>query len=183
MKKRFFFICIWLLSAVLLVGCSGETRVKSDLGVDGAPDWVNEGTQAVSNDDGRFIFGVGMAPNIGDFSLQKSTAENRARAEIARVLSVSMDTVHNDYQGSDGEDVDTNIEHEINAQTQLVLTGVKVIGHWRDQSTEDIYAIVQLDLEKLEKSIKRADKLSDSFKRRFIKNTNLKFDRFMKGNM
>ncbi|MGI0117243.1 LPP20 family lipoprotein [Zooshikella sp. RANM57] len=182
MKKPFFFISLWLLSAVLLVGCSSEIRVKSDLGIEGAPEWVNEGTQAVSNEDGRFIYGVGMAPNIGDFSLQKSTAENRARAEIAKVLSVSMDTLHTDYQGSDGEDVDTNIEREINAQTQLALTGAKIIGHWRDQNTQDIYAIAQLDLDKLEKSIKRAEKLSERFKRRFIKNANLNFDRFMKGN-
>ena len=41
---------------VLLTACTGgATKIESDLGIKGAPDWVNEGTQAVSNKDGRLI--------------------------------------------------------------------------------------------------------------------------------
>ena len=34
----------------LLSACSSQTSIDSDLGVSGAPDWVNIGTQAVEND-------------------------------------------------------------------------------------------------------------------------------------
>ena len=61
-----------LLLALLLGACSSKTVIESDMGMDHAPDWVNEGTQAVNNDDGRLIHGVGMAPAMGDISLQKA---------------------------------------------------------------------------------------------------------------
>ncbi|NYZ66267.1 LPP20 family lipoprotein [Endozoicomonas sp. SM1973] len=169
MVGRVKYLLLCAVSVLLLVGCSGAPKVKSDLGIEDAPNWVNEGSQAVENDDGRFIHGVGMAPVVGDLSLQKSTAANRARAEVARVLSVSMDALHADYIASDGEEADSNIEREINSHTQLALNGVKIIGYWKDQNTKDIYAIAQLDLKKLEKSIKRASRLSENFKSRFIK--------------
>ncbi|MCZ6579496.1 MAG: hypothetical protein O6927_09175, partial [Gammaproteobacteria bacterium] len=72
-----------LFLALVLGACSSKTVIESDMGLSGAPDWVNEGTQAVKDDDGRLIHGVGMAPAMGDVSLQKATADNRARAEIA----------------------------------------------------------------------------------------------------
>lgn len=158
-----------LVSILLLAGCASEPKVDSDLGIAGAPDWVNEGTQAVENDDGRFIHGVGMSPVVGDLSLQKSTAANRARAEVAKVLSVSMSTLHADYVASDGEEAESNLEREINSSTQLALNGVKIVGYWKDPRTRDIYAIAQLDVKKLEKSVKRAGRLSENFKKHFIK--------------
>ena len=50
--------CLLLL---LLTACGGSVTIESDLGIKGAPDWVNEGTQAVDNPGGRFLYGVGMA--------------------------------------------------------------------------------------------------------------------------
>jgi hypothetical protein len=115
-----------LILALVLGACSSKTFIESDMGLSDAPDWVNEGTQAVKDDDGRLIHGVGMAPAMGDVSLQKSTADNRARAEIARVLSTYVDAVINDYTASTGSDADLNVEREIRSTTQLALSGAHV---------------------------------------------------------
>ena len=77
-----------LFLALLLSACSDKSFIESDMGLSDAPDWVNEGTQAVSDDDGRLIHGVGMAPAMGDVSLQKATADNRARADNKRPVRV-----------------------------------------------------------------------------------------------
>ena len=113
MKRLNTFSVLFLVLA--LGACSGKTIIESDMGLSDAPDWVNEGTQAVDNDDGRLIHGLGMAPPMGDISLQKATADNRARAEIARVLSTYVDTVIKDYTASTGGEADLNVERVITA--------------------------------------------------------------------
>ena len=149
------------------------------MGLSHAPDWVNEGTQAVSNDDGRLIHGVGMAPPMGDISLQKATADNRARAEIARVLSTYVDAVINDYTASAGGESDSNVEREIRSTTQLTLSGVRILGHWKDDESGDVYAFAELDMDAVDKSLETAASLSDAFKGHYKANADANFDRFM----
>ena len=171
-----------LFLALVLGACSGKTSIESDLGLDHAPDWVNEGTQAVSDDDGRLIHGVGMAPVMGDASLQKSTADNRARAEIARVLSTYVDAIIVDYTASSGGESDLDVEREIRSTTQLALSGARILGHWKDDENGDIYAFAELDMEAVDRSLETATSLSAAFKDHYRQNAAANFDRFMEAN-
>jgi len=149
-----------LLFLVLILGaCSSRTTIESDMGLSDAPDWVNEGTQAVKDDDGRLIHGVGLAPPMGDVSLQKSTADNRARTEIARVLSTYVDAVIKDYTASTGSDADLNVEREIRSTTQLALSGVRILGHWKNEENGDVYAFAELDMDAVEETLETATSL------------------------
>lgn len=168
-------VCV--LSACL-AACAGNKKIESDLGIKGAPDWVNEGTQAINNDKGRLIHGVGMAPPMGDDSLQKATAENRARTEIARSLSTYIDATLTDYTATMGYDADSSIERDIESNTQLSLAGARIIGAWKDKRTGNLYAAAELDLKVLKRSLATADNLSDSFKQYFARSADANFDRF-----
>lgn len=178
MKK---FISTITLTAIVftLAACSGNTTVDTDLGIRGAPDWVNEGTQAIDNDDGELLHGVGMAPNMGDTSLQKSTADGRARAEIARILKTYVDSTLSDYTASAGGEADMSIEREIRTTTQLAISGSRILGHWKDDNTGDIYAFAEMNLDAMNELIAQADNLSDSFKQFYSQNSNANFDRFI----
>ena len=176
--KRFNIFSILFL--VLALGaCSDKTIIESDMGLNDAPDWVNEGTQAVDNDDGRLIHGLGMAPPMGDISLQKATADNRARAEIARVLSTYVDAVIKDYTASAGSEADLNVERVIQSTTQLALSGARILGHWKDDDTGDVYAFAELDMDAVDKSLQTAAYLSEAFKDHYKNNADANFDRFM----
>ncbi|MGK0441873.1 MAG: hypothetical protein ACJA0N_001678 [Pseudohongiellaceae bacterium] len=168
------------LFAVLLglSACSSNTTIESDLGIDGAPDWVNEGTQTVDNDDGQLLHGVGMAPLMGDASLQKSTADNRARAEIARILQTFIDSTLSDYTASAGDSADMNIEREIRTSTQLALSGSRILGYWKNEDSGDIYAFAEISLDAMDELIATADNLNASFKQFYQKNSKANFDRF-----
>ena len=168
-----------LFLALVLGACSSKTTIESDMGLSDAPDWVNEGTQAVSDDDGRLIHGVGMAPAMGDVSLQKATSDNRARAEIARVLSTYVDAVIKDYTASTGSDADLSVEREIRSTTQLALSGARILGHWKNEENGDVYAFAELDMDAVNKSLETATALSDAFKGHYNENANANFDRFM----
>jgi hypothetical protein len=171
-----------LFLVLVLAACSSQTHIESDMGLSGAPDWVNEGTQAVKDDDGRLIHGVGMAPAMGDVSLQKATADNRARAEIARVLSTYVDAVIKDYTASTGSDADLSVEREIRSTTQLALSGARILGHWKDEDSGDVYAFAELDMDAVTRTLETATSLSDAFKGHYKETAAANFDRFMESN-
>jgi hypothetical protein len=95
-----------------LAACSsGPTRVESNLGLSGAPDWVNQGTSVLNNNNGRLFHGVGSASPMGDMALQKSVADDRARAEAARILTSCLDVVSDDYMDA-AKSGDTSVTEE-----------------------------------------------------------------------
>lgn len=174
------FLLIGIMFAVL-AACSGATKLPGDLGIKGAPDWVNQGSQAVSDKKGRLIQGVGSAPSLGDQSLQVATADNRARAEVARVLSVYMDAALNDYMASAAQQqagADLSVQQQINSVSQVVLNGAKIINRWKDKRTNMVYAFAELDLERVKDVVSANQKMSDDLKRYMLQHSDAVFDDF-----
>ena len=172
----------------LLAACSGPTKIESDLGIKGAPDWVNEGSHGVSDKDGRLIQGVGSAPALGDAALQKATADNRARAEIARVLSSYMHVALNDYLGSSsagaaaegGTVADASVQQQINSLSQVVLNGAKIIGNWKDERSGIIYSFAELDTKRIKDIVKANQSMSEDLKNYLLTQGDAVFDAFVK---
>lgn len=165
--------------AAVLAACSSGTRIESDMQIKGAPDWVNEGTQAVKNKDGRLIHGLGEAPPMGDTSLQKTTADNRARAEIARVLSTMLNDTYTEFTNSTGGEADSSVERALHSTTQQALSGARILGHWKDKKTGIVYALAELDTRALDKAIKTSNTLSDNFLKYYEQHNDANFDRFL----
>lgn len=190
LSVRRFLMPAGLLAALFLVSaCSGPTKIESDLGIKGAPDWVNEGTQAVSNKKGRLIQGVGSAPDLGDMALQQSTADNRARAEIARVLSSYLDVTMNDYLASSsqpkanddtaGYAADASVQQQINNLSKAVLNGSRIIGRWKDKRTGVIYSFAELDLKRVQEMATAAGTMNEGLKQYLEDQGNAVFDNFV----
>ncbi|MDX2479171.1 MAG: hypothetical protein QNK24_02405 [Desulfuromusa sp.] len=162
---------VLLIMLLALAGCSTKTKVESDLGIKGAPDWVNEGTQILNDKGGRYFHGVGQAPPMGDDSLQISTADNRARAEVARILTSFMDVVQNDYSTAAGTTAELvseqSISRQIESLTKTNISGVEIIGHWRDKKTGKVYSIAELDLEQVKKVIAANEEMNSGLGKYF----------------
>ena len=173
-----------LIPAVLLVAaCSGRTVVESDLGVRGAPDWVNEGSQALNDRGGRLFHGVGQAPAMGDASLQIATADNRARAEIARVLSSYMDLAADDYaNASVAGESRTSVQQtssQIRNSTQLHLSGARIIARWKDKRTGAVYSLAELDMNTVKATLATARDMNQDARQYLDANADNLFDRFV----
>ncbi len=166
---RFMTLVITIFSILLLTSCSSKTIVESDLGISGAPEWVNEGTQYLNDKGGRLFHGVGQAPEMGDDSLQLSTADNRARAEVARILTSYLDVVSSDYSAASGSGKATfnqqTVTRQIRNLSKVNLSGVKIIGHWKQKSTKTIYSIAELDLEMVKQTTSIVDNMNGDLKR------------------
>ena len=171
-----------VIAAVLLLGgCSSKTVVESDLQIKDAPDWVNEGTQMLNDKDGRLFHGVGQAPAMGDESLQLSTADERARAEVARVLSSFLKVASKDYSASasrGGEQAnEQSVSRQIENLTQVNLTGAKIIGRWRDKRTQTVYSIAELDMKRMKDTVAQLQDMSPGLRDFLSKESDSIFDR------
>lgn len=170
--------------ALLMLACSSKTTVESDLGMSHAPDWVNEGTQYLNNNDGRLFHGVGQAPAIGDNSLQKSTADNRARAEVARILSSFMDVLSNDYSDASGSGKNVlnqqSVSRQIKNLTKVNLTGVKIIGRWKNNKDGSVYSIAELNMEHMKKTLASVKEMNQDLSRYINNHVNNIFDKVAK---
>lgn len=180
-KKLFMFAVF----ATVISGCSSEpTQVESDLGIKGAPDWVNKGSNAVSTKDGRLFHGVGSASPMGDMALQKATADDRARAEVARILSSYMDVVSNDYMAS-AKSGDTGVTEEavsrqIKNTTRINMAGARIIGSWRDPKSNTIWSIAELDMKHVKSTMAGVSDMNPDLKRHIENSADNIFDRVAK---
>lgn len=181
MLKRLLPVAMTLTVIVGLAACSSRNALESDMGISGAPDWVNKGTQAVDDVDGRYIQGVAFAPPLNDQSLQTTTADSRARAEVARVVSSYVDITLSDYSSSEGYTTVSNIEQTLTISTRTALNGVKIKARWKDGKTGNIYSFAEMDMETLDDSIMAASKLSDDFRAFYSSKANTNFERFVQG--
>jgi len=171
--------------AVLLAACGGgKTIVESDLGIKGAPDWVNKGTAVLNDKDGRLFHGVGSSPTLGDEALQRSTADDRARAEVGRMLSTYLDVVGNDYVAATGTgsnaSADQSVSRQIKAVTRVNLAGSKIIGRWKDSKTSMIYSIAELDLKQVKSTLENASSMNEDLRRYVGRNAENIFDKVSK---
>ncbi len=184
-KQTAFFPAVLLGIAMLLGACAGKTTVESDLGISGAPDWVNEGTQYLNDKGGRLFHGVGGAPAMGDASLQKSTADNRARAEVARILSSYMDVASQDYTAASGSNADAvsqqTVSRQIKNLSKINLSGVKIIGRWKNDETGIIYSIAELDMVQMKKTLNMVNDMNRDLRRYIGRNADTIFDRVSQG--
>ena len=191
--KNLFVIKKWLSLAVLVAvisGCSSEpTKVESNLGIKGAPDWVNKGSNTLGSKEGRLFHGVGSASPMGDMALQKSVADDRARAEVARVLSSYLDVVSNDYTAAakSGEvgDKSTGVNEEavsrqIKNTTKVNMAGARIIGSWRDPKSNAIWSIAELDMQHVKNTMAGVNDMNADLKRYIETSADNIFDRVAK---
>lgn len=177
-------IKLLLLSVFLTVfaGCSSEpTQVESNMGIKGAPDWVNKGSNILSTKDGRLFHGVGSASTMGDMALQKATADDRARAEVARVLSSYLDVLSNDYMASaksgDTGANEESVSRQIKDTTRVNLAGARIIGSWRDPKTNTIWSIAELDMTHVKSTMAGVTDMNVDLKRYIETSADNVFDR------
>ncbi|HEV2322053.1 MAG TPA: LPP20 family lipoprotein [Gammaproteobacteria bacterium] len=178
------------LGAALLVfgsltACSSRTTVESNLGIKGAPDWVNKGSQALNDQNGKLIHGIGSAPSMNDQSLQQSTADDRARAEVARVLSSFMHVVSQDYSAAAGAGQDQQTQESVSRQIQNItdqnVSGARIIARWADPKTGSVWSLAELDMKQVKDMVANSKDMNAGFRDYFNSHADNLFDGMTQG--
>ena len=156
---------IALFTIVLFFGCSStpeKTRVI--VGDYQPPDWVNKGSGAFKDSNEKIFYGVGLADGMQNLSLQRTTADDRAIANVATQINSVVKRLKKDYESITAAGKDsTERENVDNAMKLLVnetVSGARIIDHWEHPGKNVLYALARVELSTLQKQIETSQELS-----------------------
>jgi len=143
--------------AAAMVGCKSQP-VMSETPATGSmeePLWVTKGASAFPEEASETFYGVGIAPwkMVPDVSLQRKTAIDRAKDEVAGQLRTFVQGVFKDYSKAaftpsmDEAEVDGLIESTRKTIVDETLIGAQPVDAWREPGTRDYYALVKLSVD------------------------------------
>lgn len=133
------------------------------------PEWVNRGSGAFGGEK-KVFYGVGSASGIRNHSLARSTADQRARAEISRVFEVYSASLMKDFQESvTAGDFSASSESQMVTQaiktfSANTLNGTEIVEHWIHPVDGTIFALARLDIVGFSELIDRHKELSSKVK-------------------
>jgi hypothetical protein len=131
-----------------------------------APEWVNKGSGAFKDGgSGAVFYGVGMASGIRNRALAVSAADDRARAEIAKIMNTYVAVLGKSYMASTtAGDMSKSSEEQHVQQTlktfaKFTLNGTQIVDHYKDPSDGTMFSLCKLDLAGVKKSLEDAKDL------------------------
>ena len=150
--KKLFVLFITLSMGILLVaGCATSPKPSADPASMG-PAWVMKGGGAFDVEKGKVFYGVGIASGIKNKALLRQTADNRARAEIAKTMETYVATLAKDYMASttagdmSKSSEEQHVETALKTFSKTTLHGAAIVDRWMDPSDGSMYSLCELDL-------------------------------------
>ena len=128
-----------------------------------APKWVLIGGGAFSDKEGKAFFGVGSATGIKNYSLQRQIADDRARADLAKVFEYYVETLTKDYQAhtTAGSFATSSEEQNAEAAVKVVvsttLRGVTIIDHFEIPERQEMISLARLDYNAFKQNVEQAE--------------------------
>lgn len=152
----------------------------------GPPKWVKQGSGAFNDKDSKAFYGVGSVTGVRNEPLAWDTAENRARAEIAKTFETYTGYLMRDYAASTTagdftrNTEEQNVERAIKTVTTTTLSGVRPIERYKDEKTTTYYVLTKLNLEEMKDNLEKAKELNAEVRDYVRKNADKLFDRLEK---
>jgi len=166
----------------VLAGCGGKQALMPKE----TPAWVVKGSGAFKDSGDNVFYGVGAVTGINNKPLAVTTAENRARAEVAKVFETYSASLMKDYAASTtgGAAItsetptseEQHVEQTIKTFSAVTLSGVMIVDRWEDPNNATIYSLARLDLKKFEDQVKKMQELNANVKAYVKENAEKAFD-------
>lgn len=184
------FVGLGLVCSVmfLFMGCGGGPEVKEEKVTEPEyPEWIDQVGSAYSGEAGGGVFyGVGSSSGIRNKSLARTTAANRARAEIAKIFDTYTAYLMKDYAASttagdfESSSEEQHVEQVIKTFTKGQLSGVEIVEWYHDRPDATIYALARMDLNRFQDSMEdylnNSKELSATVRERVKENAKKAFD-------
>lgn len=182
--KLFLLIVIFVGLAAGLTGCFK----KKTTGISATPpDWVFKGSGAFEDAGEKIFYGVGAVTGIRNRPLASTAADNRARAEVAKIFETYSASLMKDYAASTTGGAtamtkasvsteEQHVEQAIKTFSSATLSGVMIIDHWIDPSDGTFYSLARLDIDKFKNSMQKIKELNAAVRDYIRKNADRVFD-------
>ncbi len=183
-NRKIIALLIPVLAISMLVGCAGKAADVPQQNIVQAqrPAWVDKGSGAFEGELGKVFYGVGVGFGPKNPSLLRSTADNRARAEIAKIFKTYTAALMKDYAASTmaGNPEETSeeqhVEQTIKTFTKAELAGVEIVNHWKDTETGELFALARMDLNAFENFLDKANELSEAVREKVVQHAEKAFE-------
>ena len=127
------------------------------------PAWVLVGGGAFTDEKGKAFYGVGSATGIRNLSLQRQVADDRARADLAKVFDYYVETLTKDYQAHTTAGSFTESTEEQNSEAALkvvvsqTLRGVVIVDHFEVPERRELISLARLDYDAFKRNVEQAE--------------------------
>ena len=172
---------IAMAAAVVACGGGDKPQMSNQVLHANGPDWVNRGSGAFGGDKGKVFYGVGIASGIRNAAMRRSTADSRARAEIAKILDTYVSVLNKDYMASttagdmNASSEEQHVEQALKTYSQMEMSGVVVVDHWVDTDGTE-FALAQLDMDSFKNNIDKMKELNAKVRDAVRANADKAFD-------
>ena len=140
----------------------------------GPPNWVEEGSGVMNEDDSGSIYGVGSIIGVKNEPLAWEAAENRARADLAKTFRSYTAYLMQDYAASTTagnftkSTEEQHVERAVKTFTAVTLNGVRPVDRYKDDETSTYYVLTKLSIEEMKNVLQQAQEL-DAEVREYVK--------------
>lgn len=87
------------------------------------------------------------AATLGSISAQGPAADERARAEVARVLSAMLDKLSKNYSAPEDKAIGkAEMAQQFKGVASAMLKSVRIVARWRDEQSNYLYSLAELDI-------------------------------------
>lgn len=144
------------------------------------PDWVMKGAGAFGKEK-KTLYGVGIAEGIKSEALRRTTADNRAIAEISKQLSTMSTSLMRDYMSStnateqEKSSGEQYVENTVKTFASNTMSGVKIMDRWDDGKV--CYSLATLNLDELKAMTDQVNQLSQQVRDYIKANADKAFDK------
>jgi hypothetical protein len=164
---------IFTAATLMLAACSGS------------PKWVSKGGGYMSEKDSKAFYGVGAVTGLRNEPLAKETADNRARADLAKYVDTYTSYLMRDYAASTtaGDFTKTgeeqHIERALKTFVSAHLSGVQVVDRWEreEKHGKTVYSLAKMDLASFKDSVGQMRELNEAARDFVRKNAERAFER------
>jgi hypothetical protein len=151
---------------------------------DSTPNWVKTGNY--TGQDAKAFYSTGEVMGIRNEPLAWDVAENRARAQMVKILSTYTAYLMRDYAASTaGSDLkktaeEQHIEEATKTFAAATLNGVRPVDRYKDEKKGIYYVVVKMQLEDVKDMLVQSRELNSQMRDFVRKNADRAFERLEK---
>lgn len=119
---------------------------------------------------------IGSA-TLGNISAQGPAADARAQQEVARILSIMMKTIADEYAASGVKGIGKEeIARQAGIMAAQMLKTVRITDRWRDEKSHFLYSLAELEVDQGKDMLRHAEGLNGDFQQYAEKQMDNVFD-------
>ena len=163
---------------------SGVCAIFSLVACESQPKWVKTGSY--KPEEKKAFYSMGEAMGIRNEPLAWDAAENRARAQMVKILSTYTAYLMRDYAASTaGFDLtktaeEQHIEEATKTFAAATLNGVRPVDRYKDEKKGIYYVVVKMELDDVKDMLMQSTELNSQMRDYVRKNADRAFERLEK---